>query len=145
MLFRSPPFIMILEEAHNFCPQQGYAVSTESLINVASEGRKFGFGLCIVTQRPARVDKNLLSQCNTQIILKVTNTNDLKAITASVEGISQGATEEIQRLAVGEALVMGGNIALPIYVQIRIRKSRHGGDAVSVIGDLDEVGDSYNN
>ena len=49
---------------------------------IASEGRKFGLGILIVTQRAAKVDKNVLSQCNTQIILKVTNPNDLKLITA---------------------------------------------------------------
>lgn len=133
-----PPFMLVVEEAHNFCPQKGSAVSLDNLINVASEGRKFGFGLCIVTQRPARVDKNVLSQCNTQIILKVTNPNDLKAITSSVEGLTGKAADEIQRLSVGEALVLGANIALPIYVKIRVRKSQHGGKSITVI---EEEGD----
>ncbi len=133
-----PPFMMVIEEAHNFCPQNGKAISSPFLISVASEGRKFGFGLCAVTQRPARVDKNLLSQCNTQIIMKITNSNDLKAITASLEGLSTGASEDIQRLAVGEAIVIGGNIALPIFVRIRVRRSQHGGAGVSIV-DMDGI------
>jgi DNA helicase HerA-like ATPase len=70
---RIPAMLYAIEEAHNFCPQQGTAVAESILKTIASEGRKFGLGLCVVTQRPARVDKNVLSQCNTQIILKVTS------------------------------------------------------------------------
>ena len=83
-----PPFLFIVEEAHNYCPERGFgnAVSLPILRTVASEGRKFGMGLCVVSQRPAKVDKNIISQCNTNIILKVTNPNDLKAIIQSVEG-----------------------------------------------------------
>jgi len=84
-----PPFLLIVEEAHNYCPERGFgnAVSSNILRTVASEGRKFGMGLCVVSQRPAKVDKNIISQCNTNIILKVTNPNDLKAIIQSVEGL----------------------------------------------------------
>ena len=50
-------------------------------------------GLMVVSQRPAKVDKNVLSQCNTQIILKVTNPNDLKALASSVEGFSSDSED----------------------------------------------------
>ena len=75
---------------------------------MASEGRKFGFRLCIVTQRPARVDKSVLSQCSTQVILKVTNPNDLKAITDSVEGVTPGLKDEI-RAKVSNPINPGNN------------------------------------
>src|SRR5439155_1318692 len=75
-----PPLMLVVEEAHNFCPQVGQVASSKVFRTIASEGRKFGLGILIVTQRAAKVDKNVLSQCNTQIILKVTNPNDLKAI-----------------------------------------------------------------
>src|SRR5688572_25663042 len=101
-----PAHILVVEEAHNFCPERnvGNAVSGGVIRTVASEGRKFGLGLVIVSQRPAKIDKNVLSQCNTQIVLKVTNPNDLKAIVQSVEGINNEVADEIQRLAVGVAL-----------------------------------------
>jgi len=127
------PVIVIVEEAHNYCPQKRTAISSEILKSVASEGRKFGLGLCIVTQRPARIDKNILSQCNTQIILRVTNPNDLKAIIASVEGLTARAANEIQRLPVGQALVVGANVEIPIYANIRVRKSQHGGKSITII------------
>jgi DNA helicase HerA-like ATPase len=100
---------------------------------IASEGRKFGLGLMIITQRPAKVDKNVLSQCNTQIILKVNNPNDLKAITASIEGLTDGMEEEIQRLPIGTSIVTGGGVSMPLFVEIRPRESKHGGESVEVI------------
>jgi DNA helicase HerA-like ATPase len=132
---RIPACMYMLEEAHNFCPQQGTAVSANILKTIASEGRKFGLGLTVVSQRPAKVDKNVLSQCNTQMILKVTNPNDLKALIASVEGLDYRMTDEIQRLPVGVALLAGGAINLPILVEVRPRETKHGGRPVEIIGD----------
>ena len=130
-----PAHILVVEEAHNFCPERnvGNAVSGAMLRTVASEGRKFGLGLLIVSQRPAKVDKNVLSQCNTQVVLKVTNPNDLKAIVQSVEGISMEVADEVQRLPVGVALVAGGGLTQPVFVDVRPRVTRHGGKSVSVL------------
>ena len=128
------PFLMVVEEAHNYCPERGFgtAVSSNILRTVASEGRKFGMGLCIVSQRPAKVDKNIISQCNTNIILKVTNPNDLKAITASVEGLTSQTCDEIQRLPIGVALVSGAGLQMPIMAEIRTRETNHGGKSVGI-------------
>ncbi|MFC2133902.1 ATP-binding protein [Bacteroidota bacterium] len=129
-----PPFFLVLEEAHNFCPERSFGESKSSQIlrTIASEGRKFGLGFCVITQRPARVDKSVLSQCTTQIILKVTNPNDLKAISNSVEGITSESESEIQNLPIGTALV-SGVVDIPLFVNIRPRKSKHGGDAVNIL------------
>ncbi len=127
-----PPMMLIIEEAHNFVPQQSKALSSRILRTIASEGRKFGLGLCIISQRPAKVDKNVLSQCNTQIILRVTNPNDLRTIGDSVEGLTKSSLDEIQRLPVGVALVTGGNLSMPLFVEIRPRETKHGGESVTV-------------
>ncbi len=131
-----PPFILVCEEAHNFCPERGVgnAISGGVIRTVASEGRKFGMGLVIVSQRPAKIDKNVLSQCNTQFVLKVTNPNDLKAIISSVEGITSKAGDEVQRLAVGTALIAGGGLTQPVFVDVRPRLTRHGGRSIDVVG-----------
>ncbi len=128
------PFFLIVEEAHNFCPERSFGEmkSSKILRTIASEGRKFGMGLCVVTQRPARVDKSVLSQCTTQIILKVTNPNDLKAISNSVEGINSESISEIQNLAIGTSMVTG-IVDIPLFVNIRPRKSKHGGTAVDIL------------
>lgn len=130
-----PAHIVVVEEAHNFCPERnvGNAVSGPIIRTVASEGRKFGMGLVIVSQRPAKIDKNVLSQCNTQVVLKVTNPNDLKAIVQSVENISTDIADEVQRLPVGDALVAGGGLTQPIFISVRPRMSSHGGRSVSVL------------
>jgi DNA helicase HerA-like ATPase len=143
------PCMIVLEEAHNFCPEKGpekpisllnrmfkkqeqipekgfeKAVSTDILRTIAS-WRDFGLGLQVVSQCPARVDKNILSQCNTQIILKVTNPNDLKVISEGLEGINSDIDEDIKHLSTGVAMITGTYIENPILVDIRTRKSRHG-------------------
>jgi DNA helicase HerA-like ATPase len=128
-----PPMLIVTEEAHNYCPQQGTTASSKIMRTIASEGRKFGLGLVIITQRAAKVDKNVLSQCNTQIILKITNPNDLKAVVASVEGLTSGTTEEIQQLPIGIAIVCGGGVQVPLFVRVRPRETRHGGESIKVI------------
>lgn len=134
-LDKVPPMMLVVEEAHNFCPQQGKAATSDIMRTIASEGRKFGLGLLIITQRAAKVDKNVLSQCNTQIILKVTNPNDLKTIMASVEGLTAGMGDEIQMLPVGVSLVTGANISMPLLVDVRPRETEHGGKSVKILDD----------
>src|SRR4030066_2483384 len=130
-----PPCMLVLEEAHNFCPEKGFGgtVSSDILRTIASEGRKFGLGLMVVSQRPARVDKNILSQCNTQIIMKVTNPNDLQAISKGLEGISSEVIDDIKRLSPGVAMIVSTYIERPVLVDIRVRKRKHGGASVPVV------------
>ena len=127
------PFFLVLEEAHNFCPERsfGEAASSKILRTIASEGRKFGLGLGVISQRPARVDKSVLSQCTTQIVLKITNPHDLKAVSNSVEGLTQETEAEIRNLPIGTALITG-IVDLPLITTIRPRRTRHGGDAVQL-------------
>ncbi len=139
-LGKVPPFMLVVEEAHNFAPEKGLAGTPTGLVlrTVASEGRKFGMGLTVVSQRPAKVDKNVLSQCNTQIMLKVTNPNDLKALASSAEGFTSESEDEIQRLPVGVAFVSHPRISIPVLVEIRPRETSHGGESVDVMASVRE-------
>ena len=128
-----PPLLVVLEEAHNFCPQQGRAEPVRIIRTIAAEGRKFGMGLLVITQRAAKVDKNVLSQCNTQFILKLTNGNDLKAVAASVEGITPEMLEEVPRLSTGVAVAVGGGLPVPLLIDVRKRETRHGGESVGIV------------
>lgn len=123
-----PPFLMIMEEAHNYVPEKGFgqAVSNPIMRKIASEGRKFGLGLGVISQRPARIDKNVLSQCNTQFILRVTNPNDLKAISKSFEGMTSEIENMIKSLPPGVAFVLGNEH--PVMTNVRQRRSQHGGE-----------------
>jgi len=128
-----PPFFLVVEEGHNFIPERSYGETKSSgvLRQIFSEGRKFGLGVCLVSQRPSRVEKNALSQVNTQIILKVTNPNDIKAIGRSVEGITSETEKEIKNIPIGTALVTGV-VDMPIFVRVRPRRSKHGGAAIKI-------------
>ncbi len=126
------PFLMVLEEAQNYCPERsfGEAKSSKIIRQIASEGRKFGISLAVISQRPSRIDKSVLSQANTQLILKVTNPHDIRAITTSVEGITVETEQEIRNIPIGTAMITG--IAdLPLLVDIRPRKSKHGGETIN--------------
>jgi DNA helicase HerA-like ATPase len=73
------------------------------------------------------VDKNVISQCNTQIILRVTNPNDIRALSQGLEFMSSEMEEEIKRIPQGVALLSSTSIEMPILVDIRVRRSEHGG------------------
>ena len=129
------PGMVVIEEAHNYIPERGTgnAASTNIVRTIAAEGRKFGLGLMVISQRPARVDKNVISQCNTQIIMRVTNPNDLKALSKGLEGMTGELEEEIKRLPPGVAMLVSNEIERPITVNVRPRKSRHGGVSTQIV------------
>jgi uncharacterized protein len=129
------PGMVVVEEAHNYIPERGTgnAASTNIVRTIAAEGRKFGLGLMVISQRPARVDKNVISQCNTQIIMRVTNPNDLKALSKGLEGMTTELEEEIKRLPAGVAMLVSNEIERPVTVNVRPRKSRHGGVSTQIV------------
>ncbi|USN44875.1 MAG: ATP-binding protein [Candidatus Woesearchaeota archaeon] len=128
-----PPFLLVLEEAHNFCPERslGETKSSKIIRTLAAEGRKFGIGLCVISQRPAKIDKNVVSQCTTQILLKITNPNDLRSVISSSEGVDTSSENEIQKLNIGTCLLTGV-IDIPLKVNVRPRISKHGGETVDI-------------
>jgi DNA helicase HerA-like ATPase len=79
----------------------------------------------------------VLSQCNTQIIMRVTNPNDIRAITKSLEGISSELEEEIKRLPPGVAMFVSPDIPRAVMVQVRVRKSKHGGASKEISEDIE--------
>ena len=128
-----PPFLLVLEEGHNFCPERSFGeLKTSKIIRtIAGEGRKFGIGLCVISQRPAKIDKNVVSQCSTQVLLKITNPNDLKSVISSSEGVDSTSENEIQKLNIGTCLLTGV-IDIPLKVNIRPRITKHGGETVDI-------------
>ncbi len=122
-----PPTFLLVEEAHNFAPEKAKAAHNPSksiIEKIAREGRKFGLALGVVSQRPVQLSTTTLSQCNTHIILRVTNPNDLKHIGESSEGIDQRMLRAITTLKVGEGIIVGEAVRYPIFIEIRDRKSR---------------------
>ncbi len=120
------PYVEIVEEAHNFAPQtekSSNALARGILEKIAREGRKFCASLVIISQRPVNLNTTILSQCNTHIIMRVTNPNDLDNIGKGSEGITAETLRSITTLRVGEAFIVGEAVNHPVPVRIRDRRS----------------------
>jgi DNA helicase HerA-like ATPase len=135
------PVFFVLEEAHNFVPGgQGMQSQAAAIIKrIASEGRKFGLFLVLITQRPYKVHGDTLSQCNSQIIMRLTNPQDQQAIRLSSESISEGLLADLPGLNIGEAVILGPLVRVPVMVKVGHRESQEGGNDIDVIAALERA------
>ncbi|MHA1473344.1 MAG: ATP-binding protein [Promethearchaeota archaeon] len=119
-----PPFLLIIEESHQFCPEAAHskAISKRIIETIAREGRKFMACLCLISQRPKKLSTTALSQTNSKLILNIKNPYDLKHLMDSSEAITKEFVNMISSLGVGEMLLMGNVVNYPIFVDIRERK-----------------------
>jgi len=117
------PVLLVLEEAHNFAPGQARTVAEERAIlttkQIAQEGRKFGVGLVMISQRPSRLDETTLSQCNSFIIMRMVNPADQNFVRKVVESLGEDDAKMLPELDVGEALLSGQFINFPVLVRIK--------------------------
>ncbi len=121
---RIPPFLLVIEEAHQFCPEakKEEALSRGIIETVAREGRKFNASLMLVSQRPIRLSTTVLSQCNTHIVLRVTNPYDLEHIGQSSEGMSRDLINSLPGLKTGEAIIVGEAVNYPVMINVRDKR-----------------------
>lgn len=119
---RLQPLLVILDEAHRFLPSEGDTPAHRAFSRIAKEGRKYGVGLMIVTQRPSDIDAAVLSQCGTMLALRMTNPEDRGAVSGSIPDDLGDLTQLLPSLRTGEALVLGD--ALQVPSRIRVRKAR---------------------
>lgn len=109
------------------CPEQeekSSAISKNIVETIAREGRKFNSSLVLISQRPIQLSTTALSQCNSNIILRVSNPYDLDHIGESCEGVTKDLLSMLPGLKVGEALVTGEVVNYPLLVKVRDRKSK---------------------
>lgn len=126
--FLDYPVFTLLEEAHRFAPAGASVVSTNVLKQILSEGRKFGVGIGLITQRPGKLDQDVLSQCMTQIIMRIVNPIDQQTVAQSVEGAGRAMLAELPALTKGQAIISGVGINTPVMCRIRPRLTVHGGE-----------------
>ncbi len=133
------PLLVIVEEAHIFAPRGEKNPATLWLGKIAREGRKFGVGLGIVSQRPKKLDDDILSQTNTKIILKLVEPNDQRYVQQASEQISEDLLGDIASLGVGEAVIVGYAITIPAMVKIysfeRDFKGHYGGGDIDIVAE----------
>lgn len=115
---RLQPLLIVVDEAHRFLPGSGSGAAAPIFAKIAKEGRKYGVGLLVVTQRPSDVDPSVLSQCGTMIALRVTNPADKAAVSAAVPDDLGGLAGLVPALRTGEALVLGDAMHVPSRIRI---------------------------
>lgn len=122
------PVFVLLEEAHRFAPiGDRDIVSTRILRTVLAEGRKFGVGVGLITQRPGKLDQNVLSQCMTQFLMRIINPNDQQSIAQGVESAGRELLKELPSLSRGQAIVAGAAVRTPVLFKVRQSFSEHKG------------------
>ncbi|MCA1816037.1 MAG: ATP-binding protein [Acidobacteria bacterium] len=122
------PVFTLVEEAHRFAPAGATVVSTNILKQILSEGRKFGVGVGLITQRPGKLDQDVLSQCMTQVIMRIVNPVDQDTVAKSVEGAGRQLLQELPALTKGQAVISGVGVNTPVMCRVRERCTRHGGE-----------------
>ncbi|MGI8811832.1 MAG: ATP-binding protein [Pyrinomonadaceae bacterium] len=133
--FLDYPVFTLLEEAHRFAPAGASVVSTNVLKQILSEGRKFGVGIGLITQRPGKLDQDVLSQCMTQIIMRIVNPIDQQTVAQSVEGAGRAMLAELPALTKGQAIISGVGTNTPVMCRIRSRLTKHGGETFDAPGE----------
>jgi uncharacterized protein len=142
--FNSPIFV-IIEEAHVFIPKEHDTGAKYWAAKIAREGRKFGMGLGIVSQRPRSVDLNVLSQMGSFAIMKIIQEDDQRQIASATESTSRELINQLTSLNVGDSVMVGQWVNLPSLVHIEeVKEKIMGGDQSAVrswakAGKLNEV------
>jgi len=134
------PVLIIIEEGHIFAPKNDDSEVVKWLSRIAREGRKFGVGIGIISQRPKKLNDDILSQCNTKIILKIVEPNDQRYVQQASEQISEDLLNDISSLGRGEAVIVGSAVKLPVAVKIRkYPEGYYGGGDIDVIEEWRKV------
>ncbi len=126
------PVFIVYEEGHNFAPGSEITISKNVIKRIASEGRKFGVGFAIISQRPSKLDSDVTSQCNTIIAMRIKNPDDQRFIQRTSDYFSAADLAELPSLSTGEALVCGRAILAPIIVKVGYKALIHGGESPNV-------------
>lgn len=115
------PILLVCEEAHRYVPNHGeaqYKEAQDAIKRIAKEGRKYGIGLMLVSQRPSDVESTVLSQCNTWVILRLTNSNDQEHVRKFLPDNLNGLTKILPSLQRSEAIFIGEAAAIPSKIKI---------------------------
>lgn len=134
---RIAPFFTVVEEAHTFIPssREGTqdAVSLPVIRRIITEGRKFGAGLMLISQRPSRLDETIVSQCNSFLILRLVNPRDQTFVRSIMENLTESDAKMIPGFGPGQGIISGQVVRFPLPVRVEMDKEL----LASEIGDED--------
>lgn len=116
------PVLLVCEEAHRYVPNRGeaqYEAAQEAIRRIAKEGRKYGIGLMLVSQRPSEVEATVLSQCNSWVVMRITNDADREHVRSILPDSMSGLTKMLSGLRRREAIFVGQAASLPSRIMMR--------------------------
>lgn len=115
---RHRPLLLVMEEAHIYLNDQEKNMASVIVRRIVKEGRKYGVGAMIVSQRPSEIDSTILSQCGTFFALRLTNASDRSHISSAMSDNLDGLTGMLPILRTGEAIILGESVKLPMRTTI---------------------------
>lgn len=119
---QNSPVLLVCEEAHRYVPNKGeaqYEAAQSAIRRIAKEGRKYGVGLFLISQRPSEVEATVLSQCNSWIVLRITNDTDREHVKSILPDSMTGLTKMLSGLRRQEAIFLGEAATLPSRIMIK--------------------------
>lgn len=122
---RIPPFQTIIEEAHTFIPSNregtsNNAASIRTVRRLITEGRKFGTGLILISQRPSRLDETIVSQCNSFLILRLVNPKDQNFVRSIMENLTESDARMIPGFGPSQGIISGQVVRFPLPVMVKM-------------------------
>jgi DNA helicase HerA-like ATPase len=128
------PVLIVIDEAHNVCPARPEdpltALATDHAVRIAAEGRKFGLYLVISTQRPQKVDENVISQCDNLVLMRLNSAADAAFAQAVFSFVPPSLIGQAATFRLGEALIAGKISPHPALIRFGARLAEEGGSDV---------------
>ena len=115
---RERPLFLVLEEAHAYLSKENSGSAAAAVRRIAKEGRKYGVGMMIVSQRPSEIDSTILSQCGTLFAMRLANDADRGHVTGAASDNLKGLFDMLPVLRTGEAIIVGEAVSLPVRTLI---------------------------
>lgn len=117
---RRRPQLIVMEEAHRYLGKERESPAREMVQRIVKEGRKFGIGAMIVSQRPSEIDDTILSQCGTFFALRLSNASDRGTVQAALPDNLSGVVDSLPVLRTGEAIIIGEAARLPVRCRVTL-------------------------
>jgi uncharacterized protein len=122
---RQRPLLLAFEEAHSYLNRsESHSFSKSAVEQVFKEGRKFGLGALVISQRPSEISETILAQVGTFIALRLTNSGDQGIVKASAPDNLNSLVDLLPALRTGEAIIVGEAIKIPSRVRIKLHHPR---------------------
>lgn len=115
---RLRPLFLVLEEAHAYLSKENAGSAAAAVRRIAKEGRKYGVGMMIVSQRPSEIDSTILSQCGTLFAMRLANDTDRGQVAGAASDNLKGLFDMLPVLRTGEAIIVGEAVSLPVRTLI---------------------------